>query len=305
MVKIEKLVYGLYPRSERLRIKIGRWERKRDTFDSLLEEISREKKEHYALNIERNRIDHFTDPLSNWNDIYRPIVLASDGMTLGPLRRYRETNTFYRLPEIRGKLKLKEDLPIDLPLDGTMELPMYQDPGLGDYFAFLPSPISFNRMSDHGSYETDEIIDGIVGIYNSILEKLGLDRILLYEATGYQEGDTLSSIENLLQGRKVILVSTGAISESVFRGLRYEFQSVVVPDPSSFGLSASHSRVAGVGLSNAFSTSLSSEEKAADTAIRLSERHGVSRCIVTHNDYMDFLPRGIADRKLMALSGEA
>ncbi len=304
MTIIEKLAYGLYPRSEKLRVRIGRWERKRDTFDGLLEEISREKREHYISNIEGNRIEHFTDPLSNWNDIFRPIVLATDGMSLGPLRRYRETNTFYRLPEIRGKISLRDDVALDLPLDETMEFPMYQDPGFGEFYAFLPSPISFARMCDHGGNDTSGIISGLLHVYDAILEKLGTDKLLLYEATGYLGEDRLSVLEDLVQGRTVILVSTGAISEAAFKGFRQEFHSIVVPDARYFSTAAAHSRVPGIGLSDAFSTGLVSEKKARERATGVAEKHGVVKCIVTHNDYLDFLPRGIADQKLSAYSRE-
>lgn len=99
-MQIDKLVYGIYPKTNELRLHIGRWEKGKIPDATLNENIESEKAMFYDL-LKEGSIEH-TDPLFNWYDILRPVSLIVDGIDLGPLTRFKETNSFYRMPVINN-----------------------------------------------------------------------------------------------------------------------------------------------------------------------------------------------------------
>ncbi len=104
MVRMEGFVHGIYPKSEKLRVRIGRWERGSLSAGELNDLIADETAIYEDL-FDGQALH--TDPLFNWYDIFRPIVLMSSGMDLGPLTRFEETNTFYRIPQLHGLPSLR------------------------------------------------------------------------------------------------------------------------------------------------------------------------------------------------------
>ncbi|EQD71078.1 hypothetical protein B1B_04655, partial [mine drainage metagenome] len=76
MVKIESIEYGLYPRSEQVRLSISKWERKalnHHSLGKLLDDEKRELLKHFS----QSGVDYYTDPLINWQDILRMVASLS------------------------------------------------------------------------------------------------------------------------------------------------------------------------------------------------------------------------------------
>ncbi|MFG1519130.1 MAG: hypothetical protein AAE977_01440 [Thermoplasmataceae archaeon] len=305
MVKIEKLVYGIYPRSEALRVRIGRWERGLFTSKDLVEIMEKEKLIHYTENIMGNRIDFFTDPMFNWNDIFRPLCPLIDGIVLGPLTRYRNTNTFYRRPEIYGRLKLSSRGKSSPDQFDTIGFPLYSNPGFGEFYAFLPSPLSFLKMADIKSGNREMIIKDLMDIYSDLMDANHLKKILIYEAMPYSRDDDLSFLDKLNDNFTTMLVSTGKIFGENLRGMKSEFFAITSPESADLPVIIKHARVAGIETVDSFTTSTKVDEKSAIVATFLAEQNDLDRIIITHNDYLDFLPREIADRKvaIMGMAG--
>ena len=64
----------------------------------------REEKERIIAFQEKVGISHLVDPLSNWDDIFRPFTEELGGLTKGALARYYGNNTFYRQPMVISKI---------------------------------------------------------------------------------------------------------------------------------------------------------------------------------------------------------
>ena len=46
-------------------------------------------------------LDLLADGMLRWQDVFRPLVEAADGLEKGALTRFLDTNTFYRAPQRR------------------------------------------------------------------------------------------------------------------------------------------------------------------------------------------------------------
>lgn len=301
MTEILKLTYGTYPKTEKLRIRIGRWERGVLGAEEL-ETLMSEETETFQGMARDSRIDGFSDPLFNWYDIFRPLSVISGGIELGPLTRYGETNTFYRLPEIRGKL-VTEANPADFAkIEDNPPLPLYHVDQGGDQLAFLPGPETFfhfcgnvNKMS-FGEFSTV-----LGGYYSSILSKFRFRRTLIFESVPL-EHDDLSGFYSHIRPSSTVLFTVGTLKESSLASTGGKFHSVIVtPSQDNISSAEAHSDVPGVSLVDAHNTKLENPAELKISLDKLGEEHGLQRMYVTHNDYLDFLPRKIADKKLQLL----
>jgi 5-methyltetrahydropteroyltriglutamate--homocysteine methyltransferase len=70
-----------------------------------------------------------------WQDLFRPLADATDGVEARPLTRFLDTNTFYRALLVEGEPRMRKPLPApDLPA--------------GRWVATLPSPYAFSQATD-------------------------------------------------------------------------------------------------------------------------------------------------------------
>ena len=70
MKKIETVLFGIYPKSEKLRIRIGRWERNIVSTSDLVN-VLRQETDNVESEWAKSGIDHWASPLFNWYDILR------------------------------------------------------------------------------------------------------------------------------------------------------------------------------------------------------------------------------------------
>jgi 5-methyltetrahydropteroyltriglutamate--homocysteine methyltransferase len=289
-MEVEKLVYGLYPKTNELRLHIGRWEKGRLPDAALNENMESEKKGFYNL-LNEHAIDH-TDPLFNWYDILRPISLIVDGIDLGPLTRFKETNSFYRMPLINGITGISIDPKDFSPLNENPPLPLYLDSG--KYFnAFLPSPLSFFKMS-RSTVNYEDFQSKIEGIYSRILREFKVKNLVLYDPMPYEKTDVLDL--SLLDEFRIKLVTTGKLYEGNVKGNPYSI--ICDYNAENFRISAKNSKIPGVKLVDAYNTKMESVE----TINKAIGSLDADKIIVSHSEYFDFLPRIIADRKLELIS---
>ena len=139
---------GQYPRSEELvaatrdldRNRIGQKE---------FEQIRKNDLENFR--ILQNGLPYYSPGLFNWQDLMRPFADILDGAKAGTLKRYFETNTFWRLLEAENGVKIKRE-----KLDKWIETYFFAD-GLfstNDPMVFtLPFLYLFKEYSQGISYE--------------------------------------------------------------------------------------------------------------------------------------------------------
>ncbi|HLI74711.1 MAG TPA: hypothetical protein VKU86_12605 [Acidimicrobiales bacterium] len=130
-------MHGIYPRSAGLIAATRDVERRRTT----PEEVAARRAEDAAAFVDRQRaagVHLFSDGLLSWQDLFRPLIEASDGLEPAGLVRWFDTNSFYRAPVVSGEPVLRDPAAVT----PRAETPR---PCVGT----LPSPLLFSRVA-HG-----------------------------------------------------------------------------------------------------------------------------------------------------------
>jgi len=141
MDKIITYQHGIYPRSEALVAATRDLERSR-TVPEKVEDQFRQDLQDFVQTQRDAGMDYFSDGLFRWQDIFRPFVKASKGLSEGPLVRWFDNNAFFRTPVITGSPAIDSQLP-----------PVFEDSDIvpEPKVATLPSPYMFSRASQtHG-----------------------------------------------------------------------------------------------------------------------------------------------------------
>lgn len=97
MAELQVLVPGLYARSEELVQATRDLDRGRTTADAVEEQVERDQAELVAAQREAG-CELLADGMLRWQDHFRPLLDAADGLETGALTRFLDTNTFYRAP---------------------------------------------------------------------------------------------------------------------------------------------------------------------------------------------------------------
>jgi 5-methyltetrahydropteroyltriglutamate--homocysteine methyltransferase len=125
---------GIYPRSDELIQATRDLDRGRTTPEAVERQVERDL-ERLVATQEAAGLDFLSDGLLRWQDLFRPLAEASEGLAARPLTRFLDTNTFYRAVLVEGEPGLRE--PVAAP-----DLPA------GRWLATLPSPLAFARAAD-------------------------------------------------------------------------------------------------------------------------------------------------------------
>src|SRR5206468_6433805 len=88
---------GIYPRSEALVQATRDLDRGRTTQKAVEEQVERDLAELVSVQ-QAAGLDLLTDGMLRWQDHFRPLLEAAEGIEPGALTRFLDTNTFYRAP---------------------------------------------------------------------------------------------------------------------------------------------------------------------------------------------------------------
>jgi len=130
---VEAFVPGIYPRSEELVQATRDLDRGRTTQDAVDERRARDL-EQFLLAQREAGLDLVASGMLAWQDLFRPLVEASDGLATGALTRFLDTNTFYRAPHAG------DEQPTLRAAVGEAFFPPLPD----RYLVTLPSPFAFS-----------------------------------------------------------------------------------------------------------------------------------------------------------------
>lgn len=129
-MELKAFAPGIYPRSEALVQATRDLERGRTTQDAVEQQFERDFEALVGAQEEAG-LDLLSDGMLRWQDIFRPLAEAAEGLAARPLTRFLDTNTFYRAVLVEGEPRLRDPLaPPDLPA--------------GRWLATLPSPLAFS-----------------------------------------------------------------------------------------------------------------------------------------------------------------
>jgi 5-methyltetrahydropteroyltriglutamate--homocysteine methyltransferase len=125
---------GIYPRSEALVQATRDLDRGRTSESAVAEQLESDFRELVSVQ-EQAGLDLLSDGMLGWQDLFRPLAEAAEGLEARPLTRFLDTNTFYRAVLVDGEPRLRKPLPPpDLPA--------------GRWVGTLPSPYAFARAAD-------------------------------------------------------------------------------------------------------------------------------------------------------------
>ncbi|MEM0155200.1 MAG: hypothetical protein QW597_01170 [Thermoplasmataceae archaeon] len=302
-MEIETLVYGIYPKTEKLRKIISKYERNQISASDLSLEFVAEKKEIIAR-FASIGISHFSDPIVNWYDLFRPLALIFEGIDLGPLTRYRETNTFYRIPIISdiGRRNIQYETLFEGRENPPTEL--FSPQTSGRHLAIFPGAHSFYSMSEVKDGITEkEFSDYLSEMYGSILKKYGYSSVLIYDPLQYGDSN-LSYLNPLLEKYSIYAVSSGRISKQHFSGTSRKFASVIVdPVHDNYAVASEVSELPGLKVIDARNTLIETNRIVANTISDSVGNGRIEKIVIANNESFDFLPRQVADRKVSFMSG--
>src|SRR6266540_650941 len=129
MTALQAFAPGIYPRSEALVQATRDLDRGRTTPEAVDEQRAQDREQLVSAQQEAG-LDLLSDGMLRWQDLFRPLLEATDGLEPGALTRFLDTNTFYRAPQAEGA-----DPALTEPLDER-----YVAPVPGPRLVTLPSP---------------------------------------------------------------------------------------------------------------------------------------------------------------------
>jgi 5-methyltetrahydropteroyltriglutamate--homocysteine methyltransferase len=176
---------GIYPRSEALVQATRDLDRGRTSPEAVAEQAQRDVEE--LVSVQRAAgLTYLNDGMLGWQDLFRPLTEASEGLEARPLTRFLDTNTFYRAVLVDGEPRLKTPLPApDLPA--------------GEWVGTLPSPVAFARAA-RDEISAEKLAANVVAPQIQAWTGAGAALIVLSEPFAPREGrvdELLRSLDEL------------------------------------------------------------------------------------------------------------
>lgn len=134
-MKVQAYQHGIYPRSDALVQATRDLDRGRTTADAV-DAVFEEDRRAFVEVQREAKLDFLSDGLLRWQDLFRPLVHASEGLDARVLIRWFDNNAFYRAPELAAGPSFR-DLPGWVTQNGIPE----------PRVATLPSPYLFSRAA--------------------------------------------------------------------------------------------------------------------------------------------------------------
>jgi 5-methyltetrahydropteroyltriglutamate--homocysteine methyltransferase len=188
VAELQAFAPGIYPRSEELVQATRDLDRGRTTQQAVDEQVERDLVELVSAQ-QAAGVDLLADGMLRWQDHFRPLLEAADGLETGALTRFLDTNTFYRAP------KATSDSPtLSAPLDER-----YVAPLPGPRLVTLPSPSALAHGTGHSPRELAE------SVLKPALDGLEAELVVLAEPFDPDLDELAEALEALAGGPRLAL----------------------------------------------------------------------------------------------------
>jgi len=285
-------VTGIYPRSEQLVQATRDLDRGRTTEEAVDEQVERDLAELVSVQ-QAAGLDLLSDGMLGWQDLFRPLLEATDGLETGALTRFLDTNTFYRAPHATTAMPK-----LTGPLDER-----YLPPVPGPKVATLPSPYA---LSEGTGVSATAIAENVL---KPVIDSLDAELVVLAEPFFGREQaspDVLAEpFEKLAGGPKLALQLTfcnareplqNGLAELPVDAIGIDFYATHLADvPKGFG------KLLLAGIVDARSSALEDPRELADFAERLRNDREVEHVALVPNGDLQFVSERIAREKLQRL----
>ena len=285
----EAFAPGLYPRSEALVQATRDLDRGRTTQEAVDRRLEQDFQELVSVE-EAAGLDLLSDGMLRWQDHFRPLLEASDGLETGALTRFLDTNTFFRAPKATGA-----EPSLNAPLDERFVAPLP-----GPRLVTLPSPFALA----HGTGVPPKAM--AQGVLKPQLDALDAELVVLVEPfLAHTEDASLDALAEALEalsgGPRLALWLTFGDARGVLEqgaaelpvdGLGIDFFATHLTDvPEGFG------KLLLAGVLDVRSSQLEEPREIAAFAAALGER-GVEKIALVPNGDLQYVSEPIAREKL-------
>jgi 5-methyltetrahydropteroyltriglutamate--homocysteine methyltransferase len=283
---------GIHPRSEALVQATRDLDRGRTSAEAVDEQVGRDLDELVRVQQEAG-LDLLADGMLRWQDLFRPLLEASDGLEPGPLTRFLDTNSFYRAPTpTAAQPRLRQ------PLDERFVTPIP-----GHRIVTLPSPYALA----HGTGIPAKVV--AAEVLKPQLEALDAELVVLSEPFLAREGageieELVAALEELAGGPPLALQVTfgdarelleNGLAELPVEGIGIDFYATHVTDVPQ-GLD----KLLLAGVVDTRSSALEEPQEIAEFVARLEDR-GAQRIALVPNGDLQYVSEPIAREKLSRL----
>ena len=290
---MQALAPGIYPRSERLVQATRDLDRGRTSQEAVDEQVERDLAELVSVQQEAG-LDLLTDGMLRWQDLFRPILEASEGVETGALTRFLDTNTFYRAPHATTatpKLSAALDERYVAPLPGPR-------------LVTLPSPFALSQGTGVPAHTIAE------NVLKPLVDALDAELVVLAEPFfGREEATSVSELEQALGalagGPRLALQLTfcdarepleQGLAELPVDAIGIDFYGTHLSDvPKGFD------KLLLAGVIDARSSTLEDPRELALFADRLHNERQVEQVALVPNGDLQFVSERIAREKLQQL----
>jgi 5-methyltetrahydropteroyltriglutamate--homocysteine methyltransferase len=291
VAELRAFIPGIYPRSEELVQATRDLDRGRTTPEAVDEQVERDLAALVAAQQDAT-LDLLADGMLRWQDHFRPLLEAGEGLENGALTRFLDTNTFYRAP------KASTATP---KLGGALD-ERHVAPLPGPRLVTLPSPFALAK----GTGVTPKAM--AEGVLKPALDQLEAELVVLAEPfLAREESGTLDDLAEALEalgggpklavwfafGDARALLEEGAADLPV-DGIGIDFYATHLTDlPEGF------SKLLLAGVVDARSSLLEEPRELAAFAQRLGER--AEQIALVPNGDLQYVSERIAREKVARL----
>src|SRR5437016_7392926 len=179
---MKAFVPGIYPRSEQLVQATRDLDRGRTPEQAVDEQVERDLAELVSVQ-QQAGLDLLTDGMLRWQDLFRPLLEASEGLETGALTRFLDRNTFYRAPHATTAAP---------KLAGSLD-ERYVAPLPGPRLVTLPSPFALALGTGLSAKTVAE------GVLRPALEGLDAELVVLAEPFLARQDADLADLAEALE----------------------------------------------------------------------------------------------------------
>jgi 5-methyltetrahydropteroyltriglutamate--homocysteine methyltransferase len=284
---------GIYPRSERLVQATRDLDRGRTSQQAVDEQVERDLAELVSVQ-QQAGLDLLADGMLRWQDLFRPLLEASEGLETGALTRFLDTNTFYRAPHATTATP---------ELDGSLD-ERYIAPLPGPRLITLPSPFALSQGTGIPALTIAE------NVLKPALDGIDADLVVLAEpffgrAENVEPRELEEPLAALAGGPKLALQLTFCdarqplglgLGELPVDAIGIDFYGTHLSDvPKGFG------KLLLAGVIDARSSTLEDPRELASFAERLHNEREVEQVALVPNGDLQFVSERIAREKLLRL----
>jgi 5-methyltetrahydropteroyltriglutamate--homocysteine methyltransferase len=292
---VEAFAPGIYPRSEALVQATRDLDRGRTTQEAVDAQVADDLARLVSAQREAG-VDLLSDGMLRWQDLFRPLLEATDGFEAGPLTRYLDTNTFYRAPRASTTGPTLRE-----PLDERFIAPLP-----GPRLVTLPSPYALARGTGVAPKtvaeevlkpQLDALDAELVVLAEPFLardedaELTELEQAL--EALAREEGPELALQFTFGDARQLLEQGAGELPVDAIGVDFYATHATDVPEGLGKLLLA--------GVVDARSSVLEEPGELARFAERLRSERGVERIALVPNGDLQYVAEPLAREKLRRL----